>query len=80
MLVVQQLQRQIKQQSKLEQRNEHVGRANDLNSHVSVEMQKCVSAAQEKGVSSWLSALPLTKHGFAIHKGDFCDALAIRYN
>ena len=79
-LVVQQLQRQIKQQSKLEQRNEHVGRANDLNSHLSVEMQKCVSAAQEKGVSSWLSALPLTKHGFALHKGDFRDALAIRYN
>ena len=28
---------------------------------------------QEKGASSWLSAIPVQEHGFALHKGDFQD-------
>jgi len=35
--------------------------------------------ASKKGASSWLTALPLQHHGFAIHKGAFRDALALRY-
>ena len=35
--------------------------------------------AQEKGASSWLSALPIEEFGFALHKGAFRDALALRY-
>ena len=55
--------------NKATEQAEHVGRANDLelNSNLSVEMQKCVSAAQKKGVSSWLSALSLTKLNMASH-------------
>ena len=33
----------------------------------------------EKGASTWLSVLPLEEYGFALHKGAFCDALALRY-
>ena len=36
--------------------------------------------AQEKGSSTWLSALPLTDQGFTLNKGEFRDAIAIRYN
>jgi len=32
------------------------------------------------GVSSWLTSLPLVEHGFHLGKGDFRDALAIRYD
>ena len=35
--------------------------------------------ATEKGSSTWLTALPLAEHGFALHKGAFHDALALRY-
>jgi len=35
--------------------------------------------AEEKGSSSWLSALPIEEHGFCLHKGAFTDALALRY-
>ena len=35
---------------------------------------------QEKRASSWLSAIPVQEHGFALHKGDFRDALRLRYN
>ena len=37
--------------------------------------------AQEKGGSSWLTALPLKEqeHGFTLHKGAFQDAIALKY-
>ena len=35
--------------------------------------------AKEKGASTWLTAIPLVEHGFALHKGAFQDALALRY-
>ena len=35
--------------------------------------------ASEKGASSWLTSLPIDEYGFALHKGAFHDALALRY-
>ena len=34
---------------------------------------------QEKGASSWLTTLPISECGFALHKGAFRDALALRH-
>ena len=34
----------------------------------------------EKGASSWLSVLPISDRGFALHKGAFHDAMCLRYN
>ena len=31
------------------------------------------------GASSWLSVLPLAEFGFALNKGEFRDALSLRY-
>ena len=42
-------------------------------------MKKAVELAQEKGASAWLTVLPIEEHGFALHKGAFHDALALRY-
>ena len=33
----------------------------------------------DDGASSWLSARPLQEHGFALHKGAFRVAIALRY-
>ena len=33
----------------------------------------------EKGASSWLNALPLSKHGFNLTKTEFRDGIALRY-
>ena len=38
-----------------------------------------VRLAKETGASSWLTARPLHEHGFALHKGAFRDAIALRY-
>ena len=35
--------------------------------------------ASEKGASTWLTALPLQDQGFNLNKGEFQDALALRY-
>ncbi len=42
-------------------------------------MKQAMELAQEKGASTWLSALPLNEHGFTLHKSAFRDALALRY-
>ena len=36
-------------------------------------------AANERGASVWLSALPLKQHGFNLHKGAFRDAICLKY-
>ena len=41
---------------------------------------RALKQAQEKGASNWLSALPLKEHCFNLNKGEFRDAIAIRYN
>lgn len=43
------------------------------------DSQRLIDFAQEKGASSWLSALPIAEHGFALHKGAFRDAICLRY-
>ena len=42
-------------------------------------LQYSVKLAQEKGASNWLTTLPVEEFGFALHKGAFRDALALRY-
>ena len=42
-------------------------------------LRRAIDLAKEKGSSTWLTALPLVEHGFALHKGAFHDALALRY-
>ena len=43
------------------------------------DMKRMISLLSEKGASSWLSALPVEEHGFALHKGAFRDALFLHY-
>ena len=42
-------------------------------------MKRCVELASEKGASNWLSVLPVEEHGFHLSKGDFRNALCMRY-
>ena len=55
------------------------GKLDDLMNKLSPHMKKATQMACEKGASIWLTALPLDEHGFFLHKGDFRDALALRY-
>ena len=43
------------------------------------EMKYTIQVASEKGASSWLNSLPLSKHGFDLTKTEFRDGIALRY-
>jgi hypothetical protein len=43
------------------------------------ELKIALQAASEKGASSWVTAHPSYDHGTVLHKGEFTDAVYIRY-
>ena len=45
---------------------------------VSPDLQRTLQQSRDQGASSWLSALPLEKHGFFLNKSEFRDAMALR--
>ena len=53
--------------------------ATQLSDMLSPTLQRAMSLSMEKGVSSWLTVLPLEEPHFALHKQAFRDALALRY-
>ena len=53
--------------------------ADAIHHQLSEKLQKAVELAKQKGASSWLTTLPVTEHGFALHKAAFHDALTLRY-
>ena len=53
--------------------------ADEVHQHLPEQMQHARLVASEKGASSWLTALPIADHGFALPKGAFRDALCLRY-
>ncbi len=53
--------------------------ANELHEKLNGNMQMAMKLSVEKGAPSWLSALPIVEHGFALHKGAFRDTLCLRY-
>ena len=62
------------------QRQENVkSSAANVKSALSASLKYTVDLAQEKGASTWLTALPLDEFCFSLHKGAFKDALALRY-
>ena len=75
---------QDQQQAKAEvrqiRRQRYIDRATELKTKLPRHLQRAVELGSEKGASSWLSALPIEEHGFALHKGAFRDALCLRYN
>ena len=41
--------------------------------------QVSLDLATTRGAPAWLSALPLSKYGFTLHKAAFRDAISLRY-
>ena len=47
--------------------------------HAPASMQACMNVAREKGASSWVTACPSHEHNTVLSKGEFVDAVCIRY-
>ena len=72
-------QHRLKHEQRVRQRKEQTDAAKSLTHELPQDLQRTVQAASEKGASAWLTALPVERHGFALHKGAFQDAIAFRY-
>ena len=73
------MQLDAKKQVSCEARERTSSEFNEVYVNMTTSLQRAVDLAKEKGSSTWLTVLPLTEHGFALHKGAFYDALALRY-
>ena len=64
--------------SDMKKRNRQLQReqAQAIYDQLSPDLQRCMELSSS---SSWLSVLPLEEHGFYLHKGEFRDALCLRY-
>ena len=69
----------IKNRVKKMKRELQQQRAQDTIGQLTPQLQRSVELAQEKGSSAWLTVLPVAEHGFLLHKGEFRDALCLRY-
>ena len=72
--------RAIKRKVASDGRNGSKAEATILAASLEPEMQHVISLASEKGSSSWLTCRPLARHGFSLSKGEFRDAICLRYN
>ena len=73
-------QQRAKARARKTRRQHHSNTAVELKTQLPRHLQRAMELGSEKGASSWLSALPIEDHGFALHKGAFRDALCLRYN
>ena len=62
-----------------QRRSQQLASATLLKPMLPKPLQRSMALAQEKGASSWLTALPVSEFGFTLHKSAFRDALCLRY-
>ena len=53
---------------------------NDIKNSLTLKTQRAVELASEKGASNWLTVIPIDEMGFTLNKGEFRDALKLRYD
>ena len=53
--------------------------AKNIQHNLPAALKRSMELSQEKGASTWLTMLPINKHGFVLHKAAFRDSLSLRY-
>ena len=66
----------MKKEIRASNRQHREVQANVIYSQLTPQLKRCVDLAKERGASS---VLPLAEQGFHLHKGEFRDALCLRY-
>jgi hypothetical protein len=57
----------------------HKERYESLYATAPPEMQRHLQVASAKGASNWVTAMPSFDHDTVLHKGEFSDAIYMRY-
>ena len=69
------------QQSVRREKNEVLGtKLNEIKNYLTLNTQRAVELASEKGASNWLTVIPIDEMGFTLNKDEFRDALKLRYD
>ena len=68
-----------KKEIRLHARLSAIQQASNLEGVMDQCQKRLVTLGKEKGSSLWLTSLPIEEHGFHFHKGEFRDALCLRY-
>ena len=71
---------QAKSEARLSNRFRSEDAADALKETLTGSLRWAMSLVQEKGSSSWLSALPIKGYGFSLHEGAFPNAFPLRYD
>ena len=69
----------IKNEIKAQRWQDQTNTAAKLHDKLPSNLQQAMDFGGEKGSSHWLVVLPLSEHGFTLHKGAFRDAIKLRY-
>ena len=71
----------IKKDIQKTNRQRQEDQAKEIHNHLNHKLRRSIyiDLGREKGSSAWLSVLPLEDHNFYLHKGEFRDALCLRY-
>ena len=69
----------IKTQVAAESEKALITKREEIAAALDPKSKRLLECAQEKGASSWLSALPLKRLGYTLKKQEFRDALCLRY-
>ena len=70
---------QCKLDLRVSRRNDLTAQADLLCDQLSPQLRRAFEAASERGASCWLTTLPIAEHGFSLSKGEFHDALCLRF-
>ena len=69
------------QQSVRREKNEvRRTRLHEIKNSLTLKTRRAVELASEKGASNWLTVIPIDEMGFTLNKGEFRDALKLRYD
>ena len=70
---------QYKLALRVSRRNDLSAQADLLCDKLSPQLRCAFEAASERGTLCWLTTLPIAEYGFALSKGEFHDALCLRF-
>ena len=70
---------QYKHELRVSHRNDLSAQVDLLSDRLSPHLKRVLDAASERGASSLLTTLPIAGHGFALSKGEFRDAMCLRF-
>ena len=70
----------LKAEAKVQRRFHEKEKLEVMRGQLPKNQQRLLECVQGKGASNWITEMPLEEYDYFLHKGDFRDALCLRYS